>query len=130
MKTYFLRQVAIFFFLKYILFYVFLMLKNKNYQLIRTDSFTSWQDWFYYLFLILFLPTIELILFYPFIHWLLKVKNKITFWVTLIPFLAVEYLFYTYLASSSNWENGIYNSLFSVVAFFVLQYNVNQQKAS
>ncbi len=121
MKSSFLN-IILFFFIKYILFYIFLMFKNGNYQLLEVNSLKNGADLFYYLWVILFLPIVFSVVFSVPLYYLFKTKTLNYFILLFCVFLMLEYVLYTYLASEANLYNGIFNAVISVIIFFLMFY--------
>ena len=111
------RKILIFILLKYFVFYVFMMFKNQNYALIEIGDLNSFGDVFYYLWIFLFLPIVCFALFSVPIYYSFSKRNLNIFMLVSAGILIAEYVVYTYLASQSNWYNGIFNAIISVVCF-------------
>lgn len=106
--------------LKYFVFYVFMMFKNSNYALIEISNLNSFGDVFYYLYIFLFLPIVCFILFSTPIYYSFSNRNLNIFILINLVFLIAEYIVYTYFASQSNWFNGIFNAIISVICFALM----------
>ena len=103
--------------LKYIVFYVFMMFKNSNYALIEITDLNSFGDVFYYLWTFLFLPIVCFVLFSVPIYYSFSKKNLNIFILINVGVLVAEYIVYTYFASQSNWFNGMFNAIISLLCF-------------
>lgn len=103
--------------LKYIVFYVFMMFKNSNYALIEIAGLNSFGDVFYYLWIFLFLPIVCFVLFSGPIYYSFSKKNLNIFVLINVGVLVAEYIVYTYFASQSNWFNGMFNAIISLLCF-------------
>ncbi len=110
-----LQNIIIFIFVKYIVFYIFIMFKNNNYSLIRIEKLKNFQDLLYYFILFLSLPIIFSILFIIPLNYALKTRNNNGFILSVLGILIFEYLIYTYLASQTNFLNGIYNCIITTL---------------
>jgi len=121
MKTTF-KNVLLYIFLKYLIFYVFLMFKNSNYALIRLQDLKTMTDWLYYLWIFLFLPAISAILFTAPIYYSFRAKRAIYFILLISAVLVAEYFLYTYFASESDLMNGVYNGIISILLFLLFFY--------
>ena len=95
-------------FVKYLIFYAFVAIKNNNYYFLRVNELKNGQDLFYYLWMLLFLPGIYCIVFLPPLYFTFKTKKPVRFTLLLIAIFSAEYFLYTYLASPSDFKNGIY----------------------
>jgi hypothetical protein len=106
--------------LKYIVFYIFMMHKSSNYALFKIGNLNSFEDFFYYLWIFLFLPIVCFILFSGPIYYSFTKRNLSIFILINIIVLIAEYTIYTYFASQSDWFNGIINVVISVLCFTLL----------
>jgi hypothetical protein len=113
------RNVLAYIFFKYLIFYIFMMFKNKNYNLVRIDNLKSVENWFYYLFQILSLPVMMIILFSAPIYFSFRIKNAVIFGIINILILFAEYLLYTYSESQLDLFNGVYNAIMSLMIFYL-----------
>jgi Na+/H+ antiporter NhaC len=114
------KNIILFFFLKYLLLYIFLMFKNNDYTLIELNSLRNGEDIFYYLWLFLFLPVVCSILFSAPIYFTFKARNGFVFMLLLCAILVVEYFLYTYYASQTDLMNGVYNAVISLLLLLLL----------
>lgn len=109
-------------YVKYFVFYFFLMFKNQNYALLDFKSIRNIDDVSYYLYLILFLPTLYIIVFLIPLRAAFKAKRVGVFILLLLTVFVVEYFGYTYLASQLDFTNGLYNmaiGLLLLLLFFL-----------
>lgn len=113
------QKIILFWFVKYLVFYIFMMFRNNNYALIQIDELRSCEDIFYYLWIFLFFPIFCTILFSLPICYSFKVKHLAYFFIIIAFTLIAEYIFYTWAASQSDLINGLYNGIISVL-FFLL----------
>lgn len=112
-------KILIYILVKYLFFYIFMMFKNDNYALISLGQLENIQDIFYYLFIFLSLPIINIIVLSLPIYYSFKVKNIYYFSIVILLILVVEYFLYTYLASQANLLNGVYNGILSLLFLFI-----------
>ena len=103
--------------LKYFVFYVFMMFKNSNFALIKIGDLNSFGNVFYYLLMFLFLPIVCFILFSLPIYYSFSKRNLNIIILVNIGILIAEYIVYTYFASQSDWFNGMFNALISLLCF-------------
>lgn len=108
-------NILLFWFVKYIAFYVLLMFKNNNYALLKVNEIKNGEDLFYYLWLFLFLPVVFMLILTAPVYFSFKVKSMVYFTLIIAAVLTAEYFAYTYLASPSDFMNGIYNGIISVL---------------
>lgn len=110
-----LRNILLFIFIKYLIFYILLMFINNNYALVSIGDLKTFQDFIYYLIIFLTLPMVfSIILLFP-LNYILKIKKIYLFIFSITGILIFEYFLYTYLASQANFWNGIYNGILSVI---------------
>ena len=122
-----IKNIVFFFFFKYFLFYIFMMLKNKDYTLIDISSLRNSEDFFFYLWLFLFLPVVCSVLFAGLIFFAFKTRSTFYLILLLIVFLIAEYFLYIYFASQADMMNGVYNgiiSLFLLILFFFRNFSL------
>ena len=113
-------NILLFWFVKYILFYLLQMFKSDNYALIEFSKLKTNEDWFYYLWIFLFMPMVCLIIFTAPMFFSFRIKNSIYFSLTILAIVLVEYVLYTWLASQADFMNGIYNGLLTLLLFAIL----------
>lgn len=117
-----LLNVLLYWFVKYIAFYVLMMFKNNDFTLISLGNIKTSGDLFYYLWMFLFLPGISILLFSLPIYFSFKVSNTVYFLLIIAAVLIVEYFIYTYLASQADLMNGVYNGLLSIIFLLLFFY--------
>ena len=118
----FYRNVLLYFFVKYLFFYIFLMFKNSDYSLIQIGALKNSQDVFYYLWIFLSLPILNSIFFSAPLYYSFKLKKGISFVLLWGAILIAEYFLYTYLASQADLMNGVYNGILSVIVLLLFFY--------
>jgi len=116
------KNIMLYIFVKYLIFYVVLMFKNNNYMLIRIDELKTGGDWFYYLWIFLYLPIVSTILFSVPIYFSFKLKKILLFTLLLGAVFVAEYFLYTYLASTTDRMNGIYLEIIGILIFLLFFY--------
>ena len=109
-----------FWFVKYILFYLLQMFKSGNYALIEFSELNTNKDWYYYLWLFLFMPIVCTLVFTAPVYLSFKSKKPNIQWLILAIVIVAEYFIYTYLASPSNFWNGAYNAIIGILVFMIL----------
>lgn len=128
MKTFSKPSIVLFVLLKYIIFFLFLMILRGDYRLFSSgiiDGLT-----FFLIFMMPLPALIALIFTFP-LFYIFQLKKTIFFILSLVGILIAEYFVYTFYASSTNFVNGLYNSLISVVVgiiFFGLLNNILSSK--
>lgn len=114
-----LINIIFYFFIKYIVFYIFMMFRNNDFTLIEVTNLKTGSDWFFYLWMFLFLPILSSFLFAVPIYYILKTK-RITYFLLVIGFIIIaEYFLYTYFASQLDLMNGVYNEIISLILLLV-----------
>lgn len=114
------KNIILFYFVKYFLFYLVLMFKNNDYTFIQINSLRNSEDVIYYLWLFLFLPVVCSILFSIPTYFTFKVKSGTYFILLISVILLAEYFLYTYYASQADLMNGVYNAIISLVLLLLL----------
>jgi hypothetical protein len=117
-----LKNIVLFFFVKYLLFYIFMMFRTKDYTLIQVEDLQNGEDIFYYLFMFLFLPVLCSVIFSGPIYLSFKVKKAIYFIFLLCLVFTAEYILYTYFASQVDLMNGLFNIVIGLVVLLLLFY--------
>ncbi len=114
------KNILLFFFVKYLLFYILLMFKNNDYSLVQLNKLRNFQDVFYYLWIFLFLPITCVIIFSAPIYFSFKLKNELLFVTLVVTVFVAEYFIYVYFTSNKYLDvNGIYNGILSFILFFL-----------
>lgn len=118
------RNVIIYLFLKYLVFFLILALANNRFKSLVIDNATSTHGIiinaaYYLLYVFIFMSILTFIFSAP-VYYAFKVKNAIYFILIIIGFLVVEYLVYTYLASQTNLMNGVYNGIISLLILIII----------
>ena len=117
-----LINILLFWFVKYIAFYVLLMFKSNNYTLIEVSQLKNGEDWFLYLWMFLFLPVVSMLIFTTPVYFSFKMKSVVYFALIVTAILIGEYFVYVFFTSDRHIDiNGIYNggmSLLFLLLFF------------
>lgn len=114
-----LINIVFYFFIKYILFYVFMMFRNHDFTFIQIRDLRNGADWFLYLWMFLFLPVLCSFLFVAPLYYIFKVKSIVYFILLTGLVFTAEYFLYTYFASQLDLMNGVYNGILSLLLLFV-----------
>jgi C4-dicarboxylate transporter len=75
------------------------MVTNKEFKLLQLSNIRNGEDLFYYLWLVLFFPIVDMILFSIPLYFSLKTKKTLIFLIGIIAILLIEYFAYTYFTS-------------------------------
>jgi hypothetical protein len=113
------KNILLYILLKYLLFYVFMMFKNNDFRILHFYNLKNGEDWFYYLWLVLFVPVLNMILFWAPIYFIFKTKKAIYFVLLMSVILVAEYFLYTYLVSQLDLMNGVYNGIISLLVLLL-----------
>ncbi len=97
------------------------MIKNQDFYVVQ-PGIRNGSDLMYYLWIFLSLPAISIVLFTIPIHYLFKHNNLKGFPILLSVVFILEYFVYSFLASESDWRNGIYNLGIGLIVFVVVYY--------
>ena len=114
------RNILFFIFLKYFLFYIFLMFKYNDFAFVEIAYLRNAEDVFYYLWIFLFLPVLSAAIFSAPIFVAFKLTNRIIFILIMVAVFVTEYFLYTYFASQADSSNGYYNVGIGLCLFVVL----------
>lgn len=101
-----LKNILLFIFTKYLIFYIFMMFKNHDYSLVLVCQLKTFADWLYYLFIFLSLPIAYCMFFIVMLHYALNNERLWICFSVLTFIFGLEYVLYTAMASSSNYFNG------------------------
>jgi hypothetical protein len=96
------------------------MFKNQDYSLIEIGSLKTSEDVFYYLFIFLFLPVGNVILFSVPLYFILKLKNVVYVLLLVLAIVIAEYFLYTYFASQENRMNGVYLGIINLLLLYLI----------
>lgn len=108
-------------FLKYILYYLALMFLHNDYYFV-SPGIRNTEDLIYYLLLFSGLPLAMSILLTLPIHIFFKSNKAVINCGLMVFIILVEYILYTFSASSSNLLSGILNGFVSIFVFYFLFY--------
>ena len=124
-----LKNILLFIFLKYLLFYIFMMFKNDNYTLVQIWKLKTFGDWIYYLYIFLSLPALYCTIFIIILHFALNSNKLLVFIPVVLAVFGLEYLIYTELASPSDYFNGLYNALIGAAVLWLFFHKSISSKA-
>jgi len=113
-----IRNIILFFVVKYLILYILIMLKDQVYTLIEVNRIKNLQDAIFYLVLFLLLPAVNIILFSVPIYYCFRLKKSYLFGSLMGVFLILEYFIYIYLTSQKYLDiNGVLNGVISLLVF-------------
>jgi len=115
------RIVLLYFLLKYVILYILIMFLKSDYTFLRVDKLKSGEDWYYYVFMFMFLPIINIVLFSAVVYFSFRLKNFIAF-IALISLVSIaEYFVYAFFTSQKHVdEYGVYNGIMGILLFILL----------
>ena len=117
-----LINIVFYFFSKYILFCVFMMFRNNDFTFIQIKALRNGEDWFFYLWMFLFLPVLCSFLFAVPVYYIFKVESIVYFILLIGLIFTAEYFLYTYFASPSDLMNGVYNGIIGLLLLLIFFY--------
>ena len=92
------KQIGLYFILKYFLIFIISSIIAKNYSIFRIDELKNFSSLFFYLWIILFFPVLNFIIFSVPIN--LSFKLNKTLWIIAnLIFILLEVLLYIYFTS-------------------------------
>jgi hypothetical protein len=116
-------NVCICILISYIIFLVTSMVTNEDYRLLEFSNIRSSQDLFYYLWIVLFFPIVDIILFSVPLFYSFKIKKIFVFILTIIAVYMFEYLIIIYFTSQKIYnEDGLQKVIIGVILFFIFFY--------
>lgn len=123
------KNVLLYILLKYLLFFIFAMFMTNNFKLLHFYNLKTGEDWFLYLWLVLFFPVLSMILFSAPIYFSFRLKRIGYFILTISAILVAEYFVYVFFTSEKHVNmKGVYNGVISLLVFYLFffkQININ-----
>jgi hypothetical protein len=114
--------------LKYFIFYIMLMFINKEFKLLEFNNIKNGQDLFYYLWIVLFFPILDMILCVIPLYFSFKSKRLI-FVISIFFILLIEYLLYAYFTSQKLIDRDAFlKVIINIFLLYVFFYKVIQLK--
>lgn len=113
-------NVVLYTFIKYIIIFSFFMIKDNSFKLLQFNNIKNGQDLFYYLWILLFFPVIDIILFSAPLYFSLKSKNKFIFLINLILIFSIEYLMNVYFTSQKIFDKDVLLKVLIGIIIFIL----------
>lgn len=114
------KNILLYILLKYLFFYGLMMFENNNFRLLRFYNLKNGEDWFYYLWLLLSLPVLNMMLFSAPIYFSFRLKNIGYFILAIMAIILAEYFVYVFFTSEKHINmNGVYNGIISLLLFFL-----------
>lgn len=128
-------NVLLCFFIKYVAFFIclaFIGSRFKNIVIANSENTHELlTNTMYYTEIILFCTILFFLPIFPTIIYLsFKIKNRILFCLSIIATITGEYFYYTYMASTSDYINGVYNGLITILFLALFFYKAIAIKMS
>jgi len=119
-------NILLFLFVKYVVFFVILAFIGDRFKSLVIKNSDNTRELIsntgYYSLYILFYTLIGMIVFALPIYFTFRVKSPIFFVLLISAILIAEYFFYTYMASTTNLMNGVYNGIISILLLLLFFY--------
>lgn len=114
------KNITFFFLIKHILFLIFMMLTTHNYNLLDLSNIKTGSDLFFYLWLIFFLPVINILILLAPLYFSFRIKSGFTFLLAILVIFIVEYFIFVYFTSAKHIDvKGVYSAIFTALVFYL-----------
>ena len=115
--------------LKYLIFYIILMMINNEFKLLQINNIKNGTDLFYYLWIVLFFPIVDMILFAAPLYFGLKARKALSFIMIIIITLLIEYFIYAYFTSQKLVNrDALFKVIISLIILFIFFYKTIRSK--
>ncbi len=109
--------------LKYLIFYILIMVINNEFKLLQVSNIRNGQDLFYYLWIVLFFPIVDMILFATPIYFSFRANKSLNFIISIIAILLFEYFIYAYFTSQKLFNrDAFFKVIISIIVLLVFFY--------
>lgn len=116
-------NICINIFLKYLIFYLFLMILNDDFKLLQLNNIRNGEDLFYYIWIVLFFPILDIILFSAPLYFSFKIKKGTYFILSILLIIFIEYFLYAYFTSQKVLnQDAFLKIIISIALLFTLFY--------
>lgn len=116
-------NICISIFLSYLTFFALTLIINHDYKVLKFENIKNGQDLFLYLWIVLFFPILDIILFAAPIYFSFKLKKIFTFILAIIAIYMIEYFIYVYFTSQKLRDvDGFQKGIIGLIVFFVSFY--------
>lgn len=113
----------------YIIFLGIPMIMNGDYRLLEFSNIQNGTDLFLYLWLILFFPIVDIILFSAPLYFSFKIKNRFSFILSVFLIFSIEYFIYAYFTSEKIYDqDGLQKVTIGIIIFILLFYKTIRSK--
>ena len=93
------KNIIISIFIKTLIFYIILMISNNDFRILQLSNVKNGLDLFYFLWILLFFPIIDIILFSVPLFYVFRIKNYLYFFAIFLVIMSAEYFIYAYFTS-------------------------------
>ena len=117
-------KILLFILIKYICFYIFLMVKNSDYKLLEWENIKSGNSLLYFSIIMVVPILLSILVSSVPLYLSFRSTNSLTFILIIVLAFILEYFAYIYSTSEMyfyDW-NGVFNVFISTILFFVLFY--------
>ena len=107
--------------LKYLFFYTILMVLNNDFKLLQINNIHDGGDLFYYLWIVLFFPIVDFILFSAPLYLSFKIKYFVNFTCVFVLILIVEYFVYAFFTSQKIYSrDSLIKVIINIIVLFIM----------
>ena len=96
------RNILLYLLIKYILAFIVFMVATNNYKMLQIGGIKDGSSLFYYLWMVLFFPVLEMILFSLPFFFAFKLRNPVLFCFSIGIIIVLEYFVYVYFTSQKH----------------------------
>ena len=122
-------NIFLYFVVKYIILFCILMLLNNDFTLLKISNIKTGEGLFIYLWMILFFPIIEMILFLVPIYNAFKVNKFIIFLLIITIIMIIEYFLYVYFTTQHLFDrDAMIKTCISILLLVIFFYKKIPQK--
>ncbi|VFA41230.1 Uncharacterised protein [Chryseobacterium indologenes] len=115
--------------LKYLIFYIILMMINNEFKLLQINNIKNGTDLFYYLWIVLFFPIVDMILFAAPLYFGLKARKALSFIMIIVITFLIEYFIYAYFTSQKLVNrDALFKVIISLIILFIFFYKTIRSK--
>lgn len=105
------------------------MVVNNEFKLLQINNIKNGQDLFYYLWIVLFFPLVDIILFATPLYFSFKAKRFLIFVSSIIIILLIEYIIYAYFTSQKMFnQDALFKMLISLITLLVFFHKTIRSK--
>jgi uncharacterized membrane protein YdjX (TVP38/TMEM64 family) len=99
------------------------MIINNEFKLLQISNIKNGTDLFYYLWIVLFFPIVDMVLFATPLYFGLKTKKPLSFIIIITITLLIEYFIYAYFTSQKLVNrDALFKIIVSLIIIFIFFY--------